>query len=141
MKKGCELNDDSGCFQAGVVALSDRDNGVKDEAERVKEGVKFFEKCCYEFNNDRGCFQLSEIYLHGVEPHIQATPEKALKISENCCELGNAYACRNLAVMYRDGYGVPTDKKMFKKYKERAMDLVKQAQALRRETIFLQKKS
>jgi TPR repeat protein len=47
----------------------------------------------------------------------QRDPTKALRFLIRACELGSHHACRNVAIMYKKGDGVPADIDAFNRYK------------------------
>jgi len=122
MSKGCDLNDEHGCLHAGVLGLS-QNNINEDRATQVHEGVKHLEKACNMFDNKRACFYLSGIYLGGMDGIIDKNYKEAYKFSLKSCELGNAYACANLAQMHTRGEGAQKNPELADIFKNRALQL------------------
>lgn len=123
MKKGCELNDGSGCLYAGLLACSKDDVGIPDKKSLVNEGVAMLDKACSELNEPKACFYLSTIYLGGISGYFEKNLQKAYKLSLKCCENGNPYACANIAQMHARGEGVEKNKELADTFRKRAVEL------------------
>ena len=55
------------------------------------------------------------------------SPQRALPHLEKACDANHIRACYNLAVLYKKGdEGIPPNKELFKEYKRRTQELVKQ---------------
>lgn len=119
-KKGCKLDEFTACYRAGLLSVMSHN---KDNAQRFKEGMGYFEKACNKSNPD-ACFHLSGIYMEGndkagVIKNMQRSFEYAMK----ACDLKSIYACANISVMYKRGDGVQKNIELSDKYKAKTIEL------------------
>lgn len=126
-RKGCELDDEKGCLQGGVIAIStDKNIGEKDMHTQIANGVEMLKKSCMEKKNEPACFYLFGLYLHGKEGFVEKNFKEAYKLSLRSCELGNPYACANVAQMHARGDGVERNLDIAETFRKRAETLHKE---------------
>ncbi|XP_043250454.1 cytochrome c oxidase assembly factor 7 homolog isoform X1 [Colletes gigas] len=118
LKKGCDLDDTKGCYHAGVFAVTSEEL-EKDRAVQVADGVRMLKKSC-DLGEEKACFHLSSIYLNGIKGHVDKNTREAYKLSLKCCEMGNPYACSNIAIMHKQGDGVQKNKDLATVFQQRA---------------------
>ncbi|KAG7200739.1 hypothetical protein KM043_001288 [Ampulex compressa] len=131
MVKGCELNDPSACFHAGLMATNSKQE-VTDKATAVDTGMKMLKKSCDEYKHPKACFYLSGIYLGALPNQVAKDYKEAYRLSLMCCENGNPYACANISQMHARGEGAQKNEELantFKKRAEELYDQLKNAQA------------
>ncbi|XP_015594245.1 cytochrome c oxidase assembly factor 7 homolog [Cephus cinctus] len=137
-KKACETDNPEGCTNAGIMAVSNEDFDEKDRSTQVNNGVAMLKKAAEVFNNEKACFYLSGIYIRGIEGHLEKNLKEAYKYSTKACELGNPYACANVAQMYTRGEGVDKNADEAASYKQRALELHKEIKHGKRSVEFQQ---
>ncbi|KAF7271022.1 hypothetical protein GWI33_016053 [Rhynchophorus ferrugineus] len=135
-EKGCNLEEPYACFNQGLLLVTRNDQlGIKQD---LLKGTKLLEKAC-KAQNASACYYLSGLYISGakngykigdssVKDHdIPRNMQKAFQYALEGCNLDNMYSCANLSQMYAKGEGVEKNEELAKKYKNKALDLLKDA--------------
>ena len=130
-KKGCEFNDGIGCLYAGLMAISSTDLEESDKKALFDDGIKMLEKGCNEHAEEKSCFAVSTVYLSGKQDYVKKDWKKAYKFSLKACDLGNPFACANIAQMYIRGEGVEKNEELAETFRQRAIEIEKNARAAR----------
>ncbi|OXU27670.1 hypothetical protein TSAR_003741 [Trichomalopsis sarcophagae] len=123
MKKGCEFNDEIGCTNAGILAVSSPEIQSNDRAKVINDGLKMLDKSCREYKTDKACFFLAGIYMSGIEGVVQKNLAEAYKLSLIACEHNNPYACANVSQMHARGEGAQKNEELAQTFKKRALEL------------------
>ncbi|XP_015118822.1 cytochrome c oxidase assembly factor 7 homolog [Diachasma alloeum] len=138
LQKGCELNDAKGCVQGGALASIKTITIEEDKVSQLKKAMEMFRKACFEFKEEPGCFYLSGIYMGSHNESIEPNFTEAYKLSLISCEMGNPFACANVAQMHARGDGVQKNQEIAEVFKERATILHKELSELQRQLQFQQ---
>ena len=97
VKKGCEMGDDDGCVQLGVL-YADGSGGTKDLAK----AKSIFEDTCSK-KMGLGCYQLGMLYDKGEG--VTADMNKALTLYQQGCDMLSGPSCGILGYRYLKGTG------------------------------------
>ena len=127
--KGCQLNDNEGCFYAGQL-LAGSDPQYKDEVKTdINKALEYLEKGCQSDKNGtisgECCFYAHSHYLFGKNGAPKDLT-KAFKLAVRGCNFDHMQACNNLSQMYGLGMGTPTNKQLAEKYKRKTVDMIEQ---------------
>lgn len=106
-KKGCELDDGRGCYDAGYQY--EEGDGVKKNMSTANE---FYKKGC-DLRDADSCTQLGRAYMEYDEPDpkIKKDYAKGTKLLRLGCEMGDGLGCSGLGYAYHNGLGVEDDEK------------------------------
>jgi TPR repeat protein len=127
-ERACELELFSGCTKLGDLLRLQRDAGA----------AELYRKACAAEETDactilvldkgcagrEGCLEMADLcsdYLVGYD--VLAEPQLAIDPCEKACAGGAGEACDNLADMYEEGYGVPSDHRQAALFRKRACEL------------------
>lgn len=136
MKKGCDLDDSTGCTNAGILSITNEKIQGDDKPGVVKSGIAMLTKAC-ENKTEKACFFLSGLYYRGVDNAIDKNMVQSYKFALKACEYGNPYACANVAQMHTRGEGgIEKNPKMAEIFKNRAIELEKDIKEYRRQIKF-----
>ncbi|KAJ8686502.1 hypothetical protein QAD02_022296 [Eretmocerus hayati] len=125
LKRGCELNDYTGCANAGIVSLASKEVQGNDRVNVIKNAIKMLEKACTE-KVEKACFFLSGAYNSGIEGVVEADGISTYKYAMKACEYGNFLACRKVASMHEKGErGIQKNEGLAKIFQSRANELEK----------------
>lgn len=127
--KGCQLDDNEGCFYAGQL-LSGSDPLYRPSVEpNIKKALEYLEKGCDNTKNGiisgECCFYAHSHYLLGKNG-CEKDLAKAFKLAEKGCEFDNFQSCNNLSQMYGLGSGTPKNEEMAQKYRRKTLDVLEE---------------
>ena len=119
LHKSCEGGHIAGCSHLAHMCFAGA--GVPRDPQR---GARLLEKSCT-LGGMGSCAKLGSLLLvHHEKYGLSRDTDKALKLFARACDNGWAPACHTLAVMYKQGDGVPQSDEKYQQYRALTQKLV-----------------
>jgi TPR repeat protein len=119
LKRGCDIGSAEACVRLGAAHR----DGSLGQQQNALLAAGLFEKACQKESPD-GCLALAGIY---ASPGALESQEQAAELYQRACGWRVAEACREIALRYESGTGVPQDAQRARSLHHIACDLGSQA--------------